>query len=165
MERVLIYYSLDGHTHYLAEQAQKLLGCDVYRLQLAKEYPAKGFAKYYTAGRNTVLRFPHTFKQPLPDLSRYDVVILATPIWAGRVCAPMYSYLKQAEFAHKDLYLIANCSGGDVSKCFSIIKKMKHDGHVRGEGSFVNPTEATFGSDSARLKAFCDAVLLNESFQ
>ncbi|MEA5027673.1 MAG: hypothetical protein VB056_02235 [Sphaerochaeta associata] len=165
MERILIYYSLDGHTRFLAEQVQTLLGCDRHELQLVKQYPPKGFAKYYTAGRNTVLRFPHTFKQPLPDLSRYDVVILATPVWAGRVCAPMYSYIKQARFPQKDLYLIANCSGGDVSKCFSIIKNVRPESHVRGEISFINPNEATFGSDSARLKAFCDAVLLNESFQ
>lgn len=165
MERILIYYSLEGHTRFIAQQAADLLGCDLYELQLEKQYPSKGFGKYFAAGRDSVFHFKRAFKQPLPDLGKYEVVLLATPVWAGSVSAPMYTYVKEARFPAKDLYLIACNSGGDVSKCFSTIKKIKTDGHVRGEISFLNPSSATFERELQRLKAFCKAVLSNESYQ
>lgn len=165
MNRILIYYSSEGHTRLVAEKISEMLGCDVFELQLVKPYPTKGFLKFYYGGRDSVFHFSRAFKKPFPDLSNYEVVLLATPIWAGTVSAPMYSYLKKASFLQKDLYLIATCSGGDVSKCFSTIKKIKTDGHTRGEISFVNPTEATLQQDIERLKAFSSAVLSNDSFQ
>jgi len=164
MERILIYYSLEGHTRFIAEQMEQLLHCDVYALQPRNHYPTKGFAKYFVAGRDAVFHRRLAFKEPLPDLSKYEVVLLATPVWAGGVSAPMYSYLKQASFTQKDLYLIADCSGGDVSKCFSTMKKIKTEGHVRGEISFVNPSKDTLERDARRLKEFCAAVLANESY-
>ncbi|MFI6317644.1 flavodoxin [Nonomuraea sp. NPDC050556] len=76
-----------GNTQVLAQMIGDRLDCDVYRIQPADPYPHD---YEQTVARN--VREQNANARPaiagtLPDLDRYQVVLLASPIWNAR--APM----------------------------------------------------------------------------
>jgi flavodoxin len=157
MKRILIYYSLEGHTRFVARRVAGHLGCDLFALETIKPYPSSGFMKFFIAGRDAMFHWKVALQQPLPDLSAYDQVLLATPVWAETVSSPLYSYVKRTDFTGKDLYLVATCSGGPTKKCFATIKRNVHDAHVKGEISFVNVSEEQWKDEEA-LVEFCRSI-------
>jgi flavodoxin len=159
MRCAAVYYSLTGHCRFLAQKVQEELGCEQYEVKLHRPYSDSGFSKYYRAGRDTSLRWPVSLVKPLPDLKAYEAVIIVTPVWAGRVSSPLYSFLRQTDLQEKKLFIIASCSGGDTQKCFKSIEKLVRPAHVVDTISFIDPTEAHFTLEQQRtLRSFLDQI-------
>lgn len=90
-----VYYSRTGRTEKLiAEMAQKL-DCEIVKLEDGVD--RKGLSGWLRSGLQAVARKVPPVKQPETKLKfkEYDLVILATPVWAGRCSAPMRSFLQQ----------------------------------------------------------------------
>jgi len=97
----LIYYSRTGVTRALAERlAEALKGSgasvDVYEVRAVREYskplhlnPRLIIDTVFRGGVDVVINPPGL------DWERYDIAILAAPIWFGRVAAPMMGFLKR----------------------------------------------------------------------
>lgn len=88
-----VYYSRTGHTEKLVRDIAQELDCEVVKLEDGVN--RKGLYGWITSGLQTVARkVPPvnelTTKHKLKD---YDLVILATPVWAGRCSVPMRSFL------------------------------------------------------------------------
>ncbi|MDN5333296.1 MAG: hypothetical protein PWP59_558 [Sphaerochaeta sp.] len=154
----VVYYSLEGHTKYLAEQLAERLGADLVPIQPKKTYPTKGFAKFFCAGRDAILKWNIALQQPLPELESYDTVVLCTPVWAGTTSAPVYSFLKQTDLSSKKLFLIATCRGGSTKRCFERMRKTAKGASILGEERFVHPSEQTQERDEAQIESICSVV-------
>ena len=46
MKKLIVYYSMEGNTHYIAEKMAEKLSADLLRLVPKKAYIDKGFAKF-----------------------------------------------------------------------------------------------------------------------
>lgn len=97
---ITIYFSRSGNTEKQVHLAQTILPTDVYELVVTTPYPAD-----YTAAVSRATMERDTQNWPeladhLPDLSSYDTVLLAHPIWAMTLANPMRTFL---EVAGKDL--------------------------------------------------------------
>ncbi|NCC64530.1 MAG: hypothetical protein EOM15_07725 [Spirochaetia bacterium] len=159
MRCTAVYYSLTGHCRFLVQKVQKELACELYEVKLNRPYSDTGFSKYYRAGRDTSLRWKVSLVKPLPDLEACEAVIIVTPVWAGRVSSPLYSFLSQADLQGKKLFIIASCSGGDTQKCFKSIEKLVGAKHVVDAISFIDPTEANFTQEQQRtLQSFLNKI-------
>ena len=53
MKALIVYYSLNGNTEYVATQLAPLLNADTLRVNPIKEYPSSGFKKFLWAGNIT----------------------------------------------------------------------------------------------------------------
>lgn len=97
MERTaLIYYSLDGNTHFIAQKMSKQLGCPVIRLKLQKEFSTTNkFLKFFWAGQSSVFRTKPPLANKAIDLKAYDTLVIASPVWAGSVSSPVRSFPEQ----------------------------------------------------------------------
>lgn len=62
--------------------------------------------------------------QPLNiDFSKYDEIVLISPVWAGQVNAFMRQFLKDNPFHDKQVTLVASCDGG-YNKYFDSFKPL-----------------------------------------
>ena len=162
MNCAIVYFSLTGHVGFLVQEMQKLLPCDLCELKVKRPYPDHGFLKFYRAGRDASLRWKVALQTPLPSLEKYDSVIVCSPVWAGRVCSPMYSFLSRSDLRDKHIYLIASSSGGDTAKFFTSIKKLVGLSSVKGEISFIDPNQGTWDDEQQkRLSVFCKQIQLH----
>ncbi|MGE4454268.1 MAG: flavodoxin family protein [Sphaerochaeta sp.] len=155
----VVFYSLEGHTKYLAEHLAQRLDADLFQIHPKKPYPTKGFAKFFCAGRDASLRRTIALQRPLPDFADYSVVLLCTPIWAETTSAPVYSFLTQTNLSSKRLFFIATCSGGPAKRCFQRMRKAASKGAtVLGEERFVHPSDETRTRDEAQIASICSLV-------
>lgn len=94
MKQLIVYYSLEGNTDYIARTLAKNSHADVLCLKPVKPFPTKSPMKYIKGGMSAVFGRhpklePYTF-----DKDAYDCIILGCPVWAGRMASPMASFLK-----------------------------------------------------------------------
>ena len=55
MKTLIVYYTLEGNTHYAAKKIASLLDADVLRVKPVKTYPRKGFRKFLWGGKSAVM--------------------------------------------------------------------------------------------------------------
>lgn len=95
MKKILIaYYSWSGHTKALAGQLQAATHADTYEIQV----PAGTFSTdmYETSDQAKAQleagQLP-TLTQPLPDLTKYEAILVGGPVWSGALSTPVASFM------------------------------------------------------------------------
>lgn len=114
MKILLVYYSFEGNTDFVAQSLARQIGADVVRIHQVKE-PPTGFRKYVTgvrellSGRDVAI---YSYRELDPE--EYDTIILGTPVWAGTYAPALRSYLKEHPFENKGVYLFATSMSGNA---------------------------------------------------
>lgn len=91
-----VYYSRTGKTEALLQElAESLGGCEL--VKLTDNVERTGVIGWVRSGLDAMARHvppvePPKTRLPLGD---YDLVIIGTPVWAGRCSAPVRSFLLQ----------------------------------------------------------------------
>ena len=88
---VVVYFSRSGTTAKLALELARKLDADVERVNSLASY--KG-ARGYLKGVWQALRAAAPPVAPARDVTAYSLVVIGTPVWAGRLSPPMRSYLQ-----------------------------------------------------------------------
>lgn len=108
-----VYYSRTGRTEALMQEIAQELGCELVKLE--DGVSRSGFVGWLRSGMQAMARKIPPVQKPetkLP-LSGYDLVIIGTPVWAGRCSAPVRSFLLQfGEELKEAAYVITR--GSDV---------------------------------------------------
>jgi len=161
---ILISYSLTGHVQFLCEKIVSQLGCEWLQLAVKRPYPTKGFAKFYRGGRDATFHWPVRLATPIPDLSAFSTIIIATPVWASTVSTPIDSLLRKVDLSQKRVYLVISCSGGDTRKCRKRILKLATGSTYQGCFLTIDPKEDSWDGDT-ELQAFCQAVQQGNTYE
>lgn len=90
-----VYYSRTGHTEKLMQGMARELDCEIVKLEDGVN--RRGLSGWLVSGLHAVSRKVPPVSRPetKKKLKEYDLVILATPVWAGRCSAPVRSFLMQ----------------------------------------------------------------------
>jgi flavodoxin len=92
MHRVLIvYYSRTGYTRTVAGAIASAIGADVEDVNDRRDRCT--FWGYLRSAREAIKKQTIEILPPAYDPSRYDLVVLGTPVWAGNICSPLRSYI------------------------------------------------------------------------
>ncbi len=114
MSKALVaYYSWTGHTRAIAEAIGAELDADVE--QICEVRPRSGWIAYFRSAWEVLQNRPTPIKVTDKDPFAYDLVVLGTPVWAGRMSSPMRSYIVQqrAKFARVALFCTEGGANGD----------------------------------------------------
>ena len=124
----------------MARALAKESGADLFRLESVKDYPKKGLMKYFHGGRDASFGYKPDLKET-PDISSYGRVVLGTPVWAGKMSAPLASFIDSADFTGKEVFAVISSMGGPAKKCAEQISAevQKKGGAFKGVEAFVNP--------------------------
>jgi len=90
-----VYYSRTGRTEKLMQEIASEFDCEIVKLEDGVK--RSGLSGWLVSGLHAMSRKVPPVKEietKLP-LKNYDLVILGTPVWAGRCSAPMRSFLQQ----------------------------------------------------------------------
>jgi flavodoxin len=108
---LVIYYSYEGNTRFIAETIAKELGADIQELKPIKDIKSKGFGKYVWGGRQVVMKkMPelHPLEKKPED---YDVIFIGTPVWAYTFAPALRTFFAEHPLKSKKIALFM-CHGG-----------------------------------------------------
>ncbi len=158
MRSLIIYFSLEGHTRLVAELIAKEVNADLVELQTVKEYPRKGFKKYFWCGKAAVFREKPELKTKLPDLNKYDLILIGTPVWAGNCTPPINTLLSKCTIVGKKVALFITNGGGSISRCTKQISKALSGNTLLKPIHFVNPVEEEREKLSQKIKQWLKEI-------
>ncbi|RAJ60656.1 flavodoxin [Streptomyces sp. Amel2xB2] len=107
-----------GNTKTLARLIADRIDCDTYEIVAADPYPE---AYDPTVERNSAEQDDDArpaIARDLPDLGKYDTVLLGSPVWGSRAPMIMSTFVEKADLAGKTLlpfvtYAVSGMSGID----------------------------------------------------
>jgi len=117
MKTLIVSYSLTGHTQQLVDEVAALLNADVEVLQSSIN---RGFFGYVRLAFDMLRKKEPALGPVARDPADYGMVVLAGPIWSGRICSPTLIYAMQhKEHFTKTALLCTSRSGepGYAKRC------------------------------------------------
>ena len=138
-----------GNTEILANLIRDQLDCDVFRIEATDAYSARYDP---TVGRNVDEQNSDArpaIADPIPDLSRYDRVLVGSPIWNVQPPMIMATFAEGANLTGKDVHPFVTYAVSGLGNTASFYYDLNtggrlHDGlAVRGEDVRDSGTIAT----------------------
>lgn len=108
MKTLVVYYSRTGNHKVIGEAIAKMLSADIDEIIDKKK--RTGRINWMRAGRDS-LSEKETNIQFEKNPSDYDLIVIGSPIWAGRPTPAIRTYLSQNNLSGKKVAFFV-CSGG-----------------------------------------------------
>lgn len=89
---LVVYYSLKGHVKKAAEDYAAKNGCELAEIVSLAKYGEKSV--YFIGGMQATFKLCPKIRFKA-DLSKYDKVIVCSPVWASTIAAPVRTFLKK----------------------------------------------------------------------
>jgi flavodoxin len=90
MKTLVAYYSRTGNTKKVAEALAESLNADIEAI--VSDTKAKGMGRL---AMQAFLRVHAKIAQTTNNAASYDVVVIGSPVWAGKMSSPIRTYLAQ----------------------------------------------------------------------
>lgn len=150
---LIVYYSFSNNVHTIVEDLQKQIEADVLRVEPAEEnvdYAANNYAAgsdliaAIRANPNNASSYP-AIKTTIGDLSGYDTIIVATPLWWSNMAAPMQTFLFTygAQMAGKDIALIVSSASSGISGVEEDAKRLIPEGKFLTPSLWIRPSQTS----------------------
>lgn len=132
--RILIaYFSWSGNTETLARQIHERIGGDLFEIKTVDPYPTDYNACVKQAKSEQKAAARPVLTGTVPDMARYDVVLLGYPNWWSSVPMPVCTFLEVHDFHGKIVFPFCTHGGGGSGHSFQDIAELIPDADV-GEG-------------------------------
>ena len=158
MKTLIVYYSLEGNTQWAAEKLAERLNADTLRLVPRAAYPDRGFKKFLFGGKSAVMKETPELEPYEVDITQYEQVVLATPVWAGTLTPPLRTFIQREDLTGKQFALVASSMGGSPGKTFEHLKALLG---VTGDVptlSLRDPKSHPSQANEDALAAFCEKL-------
>lgn len=158
MKTLIVYYSLEGNTRWAAEKIAAQLGADTLRLVPKAAYPDKGFKKFLFGGKSAVMKETPELEPYEVDITQYERLVLATPVWAGTLAPPLRTFIRREDLTGKQFALVASSMGGSPGKTFEHLKALLGVTEDVPVLSLKDPKSHPSQANEDALAAFCDKL-------
>ena len=138
--QIIVYFTYTGHTKLIAEQIKNKLNCDILELKRLVPY-SKNYNEVVNDeqnGENSNI-IPEIEDINI-DLSKYDEIILGTPVWWYRPAPVVRAFLKKYDLSGKTIIPFAT-NAGWLGRTFTEIKSLCPNSTVTNELNIVFTTD------------------------
>ncbi|BCJ95369.1 flavodoxin [Anaerocolumna cellulosilytica] len=139
MKTLVVYYSLEGDTKFIADLIAEELDSDILELKPQKEVPKDGFKKFIWGGKSVLFKEKPKLVNIITNFEEYDTIFIGTPIWASSYAPPISTFLSNVTISGKKLGFFACHAGGGAEKCFNKLSVELKDNTLLGTIDLVDP--------------------------
>lgn len=158
MKTILIYFSLGGNTDYTAKRITAQTGAELLRLETIKNYPKAKAIRMFWCGRSAVFGEKPRLKPYKFSSADYDLVILGSPVWAGRYTPPMHTFLNANDLSGCTVAYFS-CHAGDYpEKFYESMRTTLKNCPIAAEADFIDPNTRHCDETDAQIDAFCRKI-------
>ena len=157
MRTAVVYYSLSGNTEDTARKIAEETSADLIPLEAEKAYPDSGFRKFFWGGKSAVMGEMPGLKPYDFDASKYDLIILGTPVWAGTFnpCIRTFAHENKDALRGKEFAVFCCHSGGGGEKTFRKLRDYLGIEKWTAEMSLIDPKEKPDEENDRQIRQFC----------
>ena len=129
MNKLIVYFSYTGNTRMIAEKIRERLNCDVLEIKTVIPY-SKDYDTVVNDEQNGEASNHLPEIQDINiDLSKYDEIILGTPVWWYRPVPAIRTFLTQNDLSGKTIKPYAT-NAGWLGRTFKEIEKLCPNSNV-----------------------------------
>lgn len=127
MKALVLYYSFEGNTKFIAEAISESLNAPIIRIHPTKDLTSTGFGKYVWGGGQVVMGIKPKLEPIECNINDFDVIFLGSPIWAGTYAPPIKTLIEDGFIKNKKVFYFYTHQGGAQnaeSRAEKIISKL-----------------------------------------
>ena len=160
MKTLVVYYSLEGNTEYVAEKIRDAIGADLLKLVPKKPYHDKGFAKFFWGGKSAVMAEKPELEMYDVDLSVYERIVFGFPVWASNFTPPLRTFIEEKRDALKDKRFAAFAcqSGAGAEKALAKLAKCLGIDAFDKTAVFIDPKSKPEAEKNEQIDYFCKEI-------
>ena len=160
MEDLIVYYSLEGNTDYVAQRIKEKLGAHIRRLVPVKPYSDKGLSKFFWGGKSAIMGDKPDLEDYNVDFSRFDRIIFGFPVWAANFTPPLRTFIEDNREGLKGKRFAAFVcqSGSGAEKALAKLEKCIGETAFEQTAIFIDPKAKRSEETDLRIDAFINAL-------
>lgn len=158
MNKLVIFYSLNGNTKLIAENIAQAAGADLLELKPKKDIPSKGLMKYLQGGKAAVTKAKTELLPFDKDPGQYDLFFIGTPVWAGTYTPALNTFFATHPLSNKKIALFC-CHLGGKGKIFDKMKEVLKDNHILGEIDFKEPLKKNTDENIKKARDWTEIII------
>ena len=121
MNRVFIYYSLSGNGEAVADYLSKK-DYSIVKVETKSKMPKSMFFRILVGGFKASVNYKDKLKDFDPDISKYDEVVIGSPIWNSRLSSPINTVLDKLDLKDKKIKFVLYSASGEENKATEMLK-------------------------------------------
>ena len=137
MKTVVLYYSFEGNTEYIATLLKDKLNADLVRVKPVKDLKNKGFSKYIWGGKQVYMNEKPKLIPFNVDINSYDRVFLGSPVWAWTL-APAIKTVCEDYLRNQSIHCFYTHEGGDKGIDEKAQVMINQHNHLESIQGFMN---------------------------
>jgi len=160
MKALVVYYSFEGNTEYMAKRIASNLDADIEAIRPVSkddEPPHSGFMKFLKGGFSAIRGEQIDIRSLSVSVTDYDTIILCSPVWASSYPPAVVSFIERYSFSGKDLYVAATSGSGNAKKMFKKISRQLPGNHYKMSLSIKSPVSGNSDEES-KIDRFCSVI-------
>jgi len=158
LKKLVVFYSFDGNTKFIAEEIAKAINADLMELKTRQDLLPRNFTKYFWGGKMVMMK-------EKPDLLLfknnpfiYDVIFIGTPVWAYNFAPPLRTFFNKISLRDKDVALFC-CHGGSKGKTLSNMAHELKGNKILGEIDFKEPLKTVKMSTGKKAREWAMKII------
>ena len=158
MKTIIVYYSMEENTAYVAKRIADHIGADTLRLYPKKAYPDSGFRKFMWGGMHAVMAEKPALEPYEFCGDDYERVIIGFPVWASNMAPPLRTFIRDNDITGKSICAFACQAGNYAEKAFIKLKSALGISEFENEMILVDPKSKPSEENEQKIEAFCDSL-------
>lgn len=138
MKTAVVFYSFEGNTKFVSRALAKKMSADLVELKPVKDIKTHGFLKYFWGGMAAVLKKTPQLQSYVCNTNDYDLILLATPIWANTLTPALRTFITENDFSSTNIALLTCNASGQQSNAPSEVARLV-DKDLIGNHNCKNP--------------------------
>ncbi|MCR4937887.1 MAG: NAD(P)H-dependent oxidoreductase [Lachnospiraceae bacterium] len=161
MKSLVVFYSLEGNTEYVAGVIKEKTGADLLKLVPKKAYHDKGFAKFFWGGKSALMAEKPELEGYDVNPADYDLIIFGFPVWASNYTPPLRTFIEdnKAQLQGKRFAAFACQSGSGAEKALARLSKSLGIDGFDLTSVFIDPKARPDDSKNRQIEDFCKSLM------
>ena len=131
MKILFASYSLEGNCRALSEAMSGSTGGTAVELvPVDDDIPRTGLGKYFVGGKRALLKKAQEVKALDVDVAAFDMIVVGSPVWFGRMAPPVRAFLESVDWREKKAAVFAMHRGGKGKAAKTMAELIRTKGGV-----------------------------------
>ena len=138
MKSLIVYYTRTGNSRYVAETIASQLGADIEEVIDLKK--RSGILGWLSGGKDAKQGKETEIAPTQKNPADYDLIVIGTPIWAGKPTPAINTYLKKNDLSGKKVTVFFS-KGGKKLQGVDEVKALTPNSSWVSEISLISPVK------------------------